>query len=177
MIFDVFFWFITYPSAFFGTRKSFFTERRRPANSRAFCCQRWTSMVLLEKWRCTSVEGSTWRWKLNLWKRGEKCNCSKCSFLQLLYEYQLQNCYSFILPNGSKWFFANGANCETVESPKIVLPFSSRSVSPSWPAIRSTVKPCPWSHVHSVHRSAMASAILSSERKKQPTPISKSISS
>lgn len=60
--------------------------------------------------------------------------------MQLLYEYQLQNRYSFILPNGSKWFLANGANCETVESPKIVLPFSSRSVSPSWPGIRSTVK-------------------------------------
>lgn len=107
MIFYDFFWFITYPSAFFGTRNNFFTERRRPANSRAFCCQRWTSMVLLENGVAHKLKGlrSLRGVENSTYEKGEKMQLQQIQQMQLLWIPTSKSLVSYCQMVSSEWCF------------------------------------------------------------------------
>ena len=120
-----------YPSPFFGAQNSSNRARRWPANSRAFCCLRWTSMALLESRAPIVVEGSTWCWTLNSNEKGER-SATAANF------FKINNMNSNYKITSSTWPFygfrqwCTFFNCWGC-TPKIVLPFSSRIVvSPSW---------------------------------------------
>ena len=147
--FSVFFWFITYPSAFFGTRNSLITEWRRPANSRTFCCQRWTSMVLLENGVAHKLKGlRSLRGVENLtYEKGGKMQLQQMQQMQLLWIPTSKSLVSYC-----QMVFSEG--CFAKLSKILRLSCHSRPGVFHHP---DQVSGQQWSYVHSVHRSAIHS--------------------